>query len=427
MGQGRPGNGPGAQVLGLGWRHMRPLARLVSLCRGIVQRSRMDAELDEELRGYFEELVARKQAAGASPDEARRAAQREMGGVQQVKQAVRESWVVSSWDAALQDVASLAGPAVDTGDVDPGGGDLRTGDRIGDGDPRRGAGDSAHSVALSRPRTAAARVGRPHRRRASPRAALGPGAPRPELPNLGVRGHRRGLGRTASRSASTASRSSCGSGSSRRPSFRCSACSRWRAACSPRGTRSTVIPRSILLSFGLWQRRFGGDPSIVGRTITVNDQPTIVLGVLPSGFRLRLPHDAGIPDTIEAFQLFPWRIAEGPRGQRFLRVVARMKPGVSLVEARQDVDRMAAQLSREFPSPGGTAFTTVGLEADNTKPVRGPLLVVTASVALLLVISAVNVLGVLITRAAARRREIAVRVALGAGLSRILRLCWRRA
>ncbi len=181
-------------------------------------------------------------------------------------------------------------------------------------------------------------------------------------------------------------------------------------------------PTSILLSFGLWQRRFGGDPGIVGRSITVNDRPVTVLGALPPEFRLLLPHDSGIPDTIEAYLLFPEQIVEGPRGQRYLRVVGRMKPGVALAEARADVDRAAAQLSKEFPDPRGTAFTTVSLEADNTKAVRGPLLVVTASVALLLVISAVNVLGVLVARAAARRREMAVRVALGASLARVVRL-----
>ena len=181
-------------------------------------------------------------------------------------------------------------------------------------------------------------------------------------------------------------------------------------------------PSTILLSWGLWQRRFGGDPGLVGRAITINDRPVIVVGVLPAGFRLLLPPDAGIPDTVEAYQLLRPDIAEGPRGQRYLRVIGRTRPGVGLEQARGDVDGVAAQLSREFPSPRGTAFSTVSLLADTTRTVRGPLFAVSASVALLLVIAAVNVLGVLVARAAARRREIAVRVALGAGLARILRL-----
>ena len=82
---------------------MRLLARLRSLWRGVFQRERMEADLDEELDGYFEELVARKEAGGLPLAEARRAARVEMGGALPLKLAVRESWVVSAWDAVLQD------------------------------------------------------------------------------------------------------------------------------------------------------------------------------------------------------------------------------------------------------------------------------------------------------------------------------------
>ena len=401
---------------------MRPLARLGSLWRGIVQRSRMDAELDEELDGYFEELVARKLAAGASPDEARRAARREMGGVQQLKQAVRESWLVSSWDAVLQDVRQAWRGLRST----PGMSILAVVTfALGIGSVTAILGVVQATLFTPLPYRDPSRlllVWADLTAAGHPRAPLSG----PEFHDLGYRTS--SFESVAGVWANSITLSHHGEPEFVRIGFVTAsffpllgvqpAAGRLFAQADDVDGQST----SILLSFGLWQRRFGGDPGIVGRAITVNDRPTIVLGVLPAGFRLLLPHDAGVPDSIEAFQPFPWRIAEGPRGQRFLRVVARTKPGVGLVEARQDVDRMAAQLSREFPNPGGTAFKTVGLEADNTKPLRGPLFVVTASVALLLVISAVNVLGMLIARAAARRREIAVRVALGAGLSRILRL-----
>ncbi|HKB15169.1 MAG TPA: permease prefix domain 1-containing protein, partial [Planctomycetota bacterium] len=83
---------------------MRFLARLRSLGRGVFRRARMERDLDEELQGYFEELVARKEAGGLAPDEARRAARVEMGGALPLKMAVRESWLVSAWDAVFQDV-----------------------------------------------------------------------------------------------------------------------------------------------------------------------------------------------------------------------------------------------------------------------------------------------------------------------------------
>jgi predicted permease len=181
-------------------------------------------------------------------------------------------------------------------------------------------------------------------------------------------------------------------------------------------------PTAILLSFGLWQRRFGADPGVVGRTIAVNEHPAQVVGVLPSTFRLRLPADSGIPDGIEAYQVFPWRVAESPRGQRYLRVVGRLEPGVRLEDARHEVGRVAADLSREHGAKRAAVFRTVGLEAETTQEVRAPLWIVTAGVALLLVAAAVNVLAVLAARAVARRRETALRVALGAGPSRIVRL-----
>src|SRR5581483_7147359 len=93
---------------------------------------------------------------------------------------------------------------------------------------------------------------------------------------------------------------------------------------------STDAPRTILLSDALWQRRFGGDPSIVGRAIRINGQTTTVVGVMPAGFRLLMPPDAAVPDDLQAFVLLnPQALTRGPRGQQFLRVVGRMKRGVT--------------------------------------------------------------------------------------------------
>ena len=87
------------------------------------------------------------------------------------------------------------------------------------------------------------------------------------------------------------------------------------------GDDSLAGPSSILLSAAVWQRRFGGDPSIVGRRIDVNGQPATVVGVMPASFRLLMPPDAAVPDDLEAWIPFNRRFTSGPRGQRYLRVV----------------------------------------------------------------------------------------------------------
>src|SRR5262245_15160492 len=118
----------------------------------------------------------------------------------------------------------------------------------------------------------------------------------------------------------------------------------------------------ILLSWGLFERRFGGDPAIVGRRIQTNGQPVTVIGVMPKDFRLLLPTDSAVPDDLQAWQMLRGaNLARGPRGQQFLRVVGRMKPGVSVAEARQEIAAVAAQISREFSEYGtaGRQFTTV--------------------------------------------------------------------
>jgi putative ABC transport system permease protein len=403
---------------------MRLLARLGSLWRGIVHRSRMDDELDEELGGYFEELVARHERAGLSPEDSRQAARREMGGVHEVKSAVRESWVVTFWEAPLLDVGqawrglrqtpglslvAIATFALGIGAVTAVLGVVDA--TLFTPPPYR---DPSRLVLVWADPTATSRARIP--------------LAGPELYDLRTRTSSfEGFGAIWANSIVLTDH---GDPEFVRIGFVTSdffsllgvepAAGRLFAAAD----EVEGAPESILLSWPLWQRRFGGDPAIVGRTVGVHDRPVRVLGVLPSSFRLRLPAGAGIPDSIEAYQLFGEDLSRAPRGQQFLRVVGRMKPGVRLEAARQDVSRVAADISREFPEYRAQAcvFNTVNLEADASREVRAPLWIVTAGVVLLLVVSAVNVLGVLAARAAARRREIALRVALGAGLTRILRL-----
>ncbi len=178
-------------------------------------------------------------------------------------------------------------------------------------------------------------------------------------------------------------------------------------------------PQSILLGWDLFTRRFGGDPSIVGRQILVDDEPTMVIGVMPRAFRLLLPLDSGVPDRLQVWQPFWPEFETGPRGNQFMRVVARMRPGVTIAQARADVDGVAGRIRGEMGT--ARAFTTVGLQADDTREFRGPLLSLFAGVGILLMIACVNVGGLLIARAASRGKETALRLALGASRGRLLR------
>ena len=182
---------------------------------------------------------------------------------------------------------------------------------------------------------------------------------------------------------------------------------------------------NIVLSAGLWRRRFGSDPAIVGRRIVVNGQPTTVLGVMPPAFKLLLPTDASVPDDLEAWVPFWPRMTERHRGQQFLRVIGRLRPGVALEQGRREIDGIASRISREFPEYGsaGRRYDTVGLQTDGVREIKPVLLALFGGVGILLLITCVNVAGLLAARAAARREEIALRIALGARRMRLFQQC----
>ena len=186
---------------------------------------------------------------------------------------------------------------------------------------------------------------------------------------------------------------------------------------------AVAAPTTILLSAAVWRRRYGSDPGIVGRRIDVNGRPTIVVGVMPDGFRLLMPPDAAVPDDLEAWQPLNRRFPEGPRGQRYLRVIGRMRPGVGVADAQADIARVGREISaaHAFYGAAGRQFETVPLHVDATRDVRRPLVALSIGVAILLLIACVNVGSLLVARAAARSRETAVKAALGATVGRLMR------
>jgi predicted permease len=189
------------------------------------------------------------------------------------------------------------------------------------------------------------------------------------------------------------------------------------------GEEGPGSPFVAIISDGLWRRRYGADARMIGRAVRLNGQPTTIVGIMPPGFKIVFPEGSSVPPEMDAFAPFRSQLSSDPPDQSYLRVIGRLRGGVTIPQAQQELETIGAHLRSKF-----TAFVepplglqVVPLQGDLVRNIRPALLALFGGAGLVLLIACANVANLLLSRANERTREITLRIAMGAGRGHLIR------